>query len=410
MIIAGLIGYYIGTTKISIDLHKYQPVIAATSKEPPSSYNQLDFSQFWTVMQRLSSDYYDKSLIDPQKFLNGAIIGMVDSLNDPYTMYLPPAKNDDFKQSLAGQFEGIGAELGMNGKQIVVVAPLDGSPANKAGLRAGDEILKVDSDSSSGWSLAQTVDKIRGLKGTTVTLTVLDKGDAQPKDIAITRDTITVKSITYWIKNVKDIEGIKTQADGLKMAGNDKVAYIRLSQFGDTANKEWQDAALKLNQDLKLNKDVKGVVLDLRNNHGGYLNDAVVIISDFVRDGSAVLQEDRNGDRTAYAVTGKGILYDVPLIVLINKGSASASEIVAGAMQDYKRGILVGETSFGKGTIQEAEDLNGAGLHITIAKWLTPNGRWIHKIGLTPDISVSLDNKDQTHDTQLERAVEELVK
>lgn len=411
VIIAGLIGYYIGITKINIDWRNFQPAIEITGKEPPPSLSHLDFSQFWTVMDKLSTSYYNKQLIDPQKFLDGAITGMVSSLDDPYTLYLPPARNDDFKQGLAGKFEGIGAELGMKDKQIIVIAPLDGSPAKKAGLKAGDAILKVDSENTAGWSLTQAVDKIRGQKGTDVILNILHKSTSSPQDIRITRDTISVKSITYWLKSVKDIEGIDAKSSVFKNSQNDRVAYVRLSQFGDSANTEWQNVAATLDREVKKDKDIKGLVLDLRNNPGGYLNDAVYIGSEFLRDGSIVQQEDRNGDRTSFAVTGRGLLYDIPLVVLINKGSASASEIVAGAMQDEKRAILVGETSFGKGTIQEAEDLGGgAGLHITIAKWLTPNGRWIHQKGLTPDAAVALDPKDPSHDTQLEKAVEELVK
>ena len=411
LLIAGLIGYYVGVTKISVETKSSQPNIEVSSKEPPHAGGQVDFAPLWAVMQKLTSTYYDKSAIDPQKFLDGAIKGMVDSLDDPYTMYLPAAKNNDFKQGLAGKFEGIGAELGMKDKQIIVMAPLDGSPAQKAGIRSGDAILKVNSDYTNGWSLAQTVDKIRGPKGTEVMLTVLHKSDSQPKEIKIVRDTITVKSVTSWTKKVGDIEEINKKASGLSSSLETEVVYIRLSQFGDGTHAEWQDIAKKINAQLKADKNIRGVVFDLRNNPGGYLNDAVLIASEFIPDGVVVSQEDRNGDKTDYRVTGKGMLYDVPLVVLINKGSASASEIVAGALQDHKRAILVGETSFGKGTIQDAEDLGGgAGLHVTIAKWLTPSGNWIHKKGLTPDVKAEVDLKDQAHDLQLEAAIEELLK
>lgn len=411
IIISGLIGYYIGVTKITIDWRNFQPTIDVIGKEPPPSVSKVDFAPLWTVMQKLEDTYYDRKAIDPQKFLEGAITGVVSSLGDPYTVYLPPVRNSDFKQGLAGKFEGIGAELGMKGNQIIIVAPLDGSPAVKAGLRAGDVILKVNSDIISGWAIGQVVDKIRGPKGTDVTLEVLQKSDSQPKTITITRDTITIKSVISWTKKVKDIDEINKKADGLPSAENDKIAYIRLSQFGDSTNAEWQSVAAQIDRELKTDKDIKGVILDVRNNPGGYLTDAVYIASEFVKDGAAVLQEDRSGDRAAFRVSGKGLLYEVPLVVLINKGSASASEIVAGSMQDHKRAILVGETSFGKGTIQQAEDLGGgAGLHITIAKWLTPNGNWVHQKGLTPDIKVDVDTKDPSHDAQLEKAVEELVK
>lgn len=414
VVIAGLIGYVIGVTKINIAVKNFKPDIQVSSKEPPSSVMQGDFSQMWQVLDEIEGSFYDKKAIDPQKIINGAISGMVESLDDPYTVYLPPTQNDDFKQGLAGKFEGIGAELGFKSKQIIVVAPLNGSPAQKAGIKPGDSIVKVDDQVTFGWTLGQAVDKIRGPKGSTVKLSVVhEQGDA-PVDINITRDTITVNSLTTYTKKAKDIETISKTASKSAIA-DDKIIYIRLSQFGDSTNSEW----LKLSNDasvrLKTEKDIKGIVFDLRNNPGGYLNDAVFIASEFIKDGNVVLQEDKNGTRTSFPVSGKGLLYDVPLVVLINKGSASASEIVAGALRDHERATLVGETSFGKGTIQQAEDFGGgAGLHVTIAKWLTPNGDWVgngkNGTGLKPDFEVKLDEKDPEHDIQLEKAIEELVK
>ncbi len=414
IIISGLIGYSIGVTKIKIDVRNFSPDIQISSKEPPSSQMQADFSQFWQVLDKIEGTYYDKKSIEPQKIINGAISGMVESLDDPYTVYLPAKQNDEFKDGLAGKFEGIGAELGLKEKQIIVVSPLDGSPAKKSGITPGDAIVKVDDQVTFGWTLSQAVDKIRGPKGTTVKLSVVRKQGEAPIDVKIVRDTITVKSLTTYTKQAKEIESISKTASKSAIA-QDKIIYIRLSQFGDSTNSEW----LKLSNDaavrLKTEKDIKGIVFDLRNNPGGYLNDAVFISSEFIKDGAAVMQEDKNGDRTSFPVTGKGLLYDVPLVVLINKGSASASEIVAGALRDHKRAILVGETSFGKGTIQQAEDLGGgAGLHVTIAKWLTPNGTWVGNgktgAGLKPDVEVALDEKNPEHDTQLERAIEELSK
>jgi carboxyl-terminal processing protease len=411
VIIAGLIGYYVGVNKIAVDWHNYQPHVEITSKEPPSSLQHADFTLFWTVMQKIEDSYYDRKAIDAQKMLNGAISGMVGSLDDPYTMYLPPQQNQNFKQGLAGKFEGIGAELGMKGKQIIVVAPLDGSPAQKAGVKAGDAIIKVDDQVTAGWTLQQTVDKIRGPKGSPVTLTVVHKSDDKPVDLKIVRDTITVSSLTSWVKKVKDISEISSSADALKVAADDKVAYIRLSQFGDSTNDDWKKLVPGIAHQIQADSSIKGIVFDLRNNPGGYLTDAVYIVSEFVKSGAAVLQEDRNGERKPFPVTGDGQLTDVPVVVLINKGSASASEIVAGALRDHERAKLVGETSFGKGTIQQAEDLGGgAGLHVTIAKWLTPNGTWVHLKGLTPDITIPVDEKDPSHDKQLEGAIEELVK
>lgn len=409
VLIAGLIGYYIGVNKVAVDWKNYQPHVEITSKEAPAPLSPIDFGPFWKVLDKLENNYYDKDAIDPQKILNGAISGMVESLEDPYTMYLPPKENTDFKQGLAGKFEGIGAELGVKGKQIIVVAPIDGSPAQKAGIKPGDTIVKVNDQFTAGWTVAQAVEKIRGPKGSEVILGVLHKADQQPVDVKIVRDTITVKSLTNWTKPIKDIDEVK-QTDALKSVANDKIVYIRLSQFGDTTNAEWENLVNKLAQDLRNNSDIKGIIFDLRNNPGGYLNDAVYIASEFVKDGTAVMQEDKNKERTNYPVSGKGLLTDVPVVVLINKGSASASEIVAGALQDHNRAKLVGETSFGKGTIQQAEDLGGgAGLHVTIAKWLTPDGTWVHQKGLTPDVSIAVDKEDQAHDVQLEKAIEALL-
>jgi len=413
--IAGLIGYYIGVSKISLDWNNFQPHIEISSKEPPPSLQTGDASRMWDVLGKIESSYYDKKAIDKEKVLNGAISGMVSSLDDPYTVYLPPQQNDNFKQTLAGKFEGIGAELGLKGKDVIVVAPLDGSPAKKAGIKPGDIIVKVNDQYISGLPLNQVVEKIRGPKGTEIALNIQHKAGEQSQTVKLVRDTITVKSLTIWNKKIKDIEQVNDKASGLAQAKDNKIIYIRLSQFGDNTNDEWLNVANTVDRQVKSDKSIKGVVFDLRNNPGGYLNDAVYILSEFIKAGTAVMQEDKNGKKTPYPVSGKGLLTEVPVVVLINKGSASASEIVAGALRDHERAKLVGETSFGKGTIQQAEDLGGgAGLHVTIAKWLTPNGTWVgngkNGEGLKPDVAVALDKDDQSHDAQLEKAIEELVK
>lgn len=408
--ISAFAGYYVGVNKISYDWKNYRPEISVINKEPPSSLSQVDFTLFWNVWQKLENSYYDKKVIEPQKLVNGAISGMVESLGDPYTMFLPPVQNSSFKESMAGQFQGIGAELDMKNKQIIVVAPLDGSPAEKAGIRAGDAILEVNNQSTSGWTLNQAVEKIRGPKGTPVKLAILQKDSTRPKDVNIVRDVISIKSVYGWVKKVKDVDGIKL-TNNLKKEEERKVIYLRLSQFGDNTNQEWLGLVNNIYLEVGKDKDFKGVVVDLRNNPGGYLTDATFIASEFIKDGTVVIQDKGNGDKNHFSVTRKGLLVDTPVVVLINKGSASASEIVAGAIRDHKKGKLIGETSFGKGTIQQAEDLgDGAGLHVTIAKWLTPKEIWVHNQGLTPDVKVSLDEKDPSHDIQLEKAIEELLK
>lgn len=407
LLITFFIGYYVGVTKIQIDWKNYQPVIQATSKEPPAEITNVDFSQFWTVWQKLSQSYYDKSELDPQKMLNGAISGLVQSLGDPFTVYLPPTQNEGFKQGLAGQFSGIGAELGTKDKDIIVIAPLDGTPAQRSGIKAGDTILKVDGKSTAGWTLSQAVEKIRGPKGTDVTLTVIRKDQAKETDIKITRDVITVKSVSGFVRKASGFEGI--DKDKFKDS-NANIAYIRLSQFGDGTNKDWLDLSEKIHSQIENDETFIGIILDLRNNPGGYLSDAVFIASEFLSQGqTVVIEESGTFTRRNLTVERRGRFQDAEVVVLINKGSASASEIVAGALQDHGRAKLLGETSFGKGTIQEATDFgNGAGLHVTIAKWLTPDGTWVNENGLEPDIKVASDGNEL--DPQLEKAIEELLK
>ncbi len=416
-----LAGYYFGVNKVHLDWQNYKPSLSVVNQEPPPNLINVDFSPFWIVWQRLEAGYYDKTKLDEQQMLNGAIEGMVNSLGDPFTMYLPPVQNTNFKQSLAGQFFGIGAELTTKEKSIIVISPLDGSPAEKAGIKAGDTIVGVDGKSTATWTLSQAVEKIRGPKGTQVVLTVVHKGSQKSVDIKIIRDVIQVKSVAM---NVLSAECTSTgctlipKGDPCTKSDCVDYAYLRLSQFGDNTNKEWAGMIKGIVDKMKSDNKVKGVVLDLRNNPGGYLTDAQFIASEFLPQGDKIVYEDpcppgsTEADCNLY-VNRPGLLADstFKVVILINGGSASASEIVSGALRDHKRAILVGEKSFGKGTVQEAEDLgDGAGLHVTIAKWLTPNGTWVHGKGLTPDVAVNLDPKNPDVDTQLEKAVFELLK
>lgn len=410
ILITFFLGYFIGTSKVSLDWKNYKPVLGVASKEPPPGVN-VDFANFWAAWEGVNTKYYDKTKIDPEKMLNGAISGMLGTLEDPFTIYLPPVNNKDFKQGMAGEFTGIGAELGTRENKIVVISPLSDSPAIKAGVKPEDTILKVDGVSTQGWSLAQAVTKIRGPKGTTVALTIQSKDAKNSRDVKITRDVITVKSIDGYVKKIKDIGGIKI-TDALKPNAEKDIMYLRLTQFGDKTNDDWEALINELNLKVQNNPNFEGIVLDLRNNPGGYLSDAAFITSEFIEKGqTVVIQEEGTGSKTKLNAERKGLLLDKPLVVLINKGSASASEIVSGALRDYNRAKLVGETSFGKGTVQQAVDLGqGAGVHITIAKWLTPKGTWVNGKGLEPDVKVTPDTKDQSHDVQLEKAIEELLK
>ncbi|HVT01149.1 MAG TPA: S41 family peptidase [Patescibacteria group bacterium] len=410
VIISAAIGYFAGTNKVSFDLKNYKPILAVTSKNPPPGEN-LDMKLFYDVLSRVNESYYDKSKLDAKKIEYGAISGMLSSLGDPYTSFFPPQQNTDFKTTMSGEFSGIGAELSLNSDNIItVISPLDDSPAQKAGVKAGDMILKVNGETTSGWDVSKAVDNIRGQKGTPVTLTILHEKSKTPIDVKIVRDTIVVKSVTGWVKNFSCNNG-----DCQEDSKGKPVAYIRLSQFGDKTNDEWQSVVNDIHA-KSAGKKLSGVILDLRNNPGGYLSDAVFIASEFLKGGTVVIQEDGNGNQEPMNVSRVGTLQDEPVIVLINKGSASASEIVSGALRDNNRAKLLGETSFGKGTVQQAEDLDGGGsVHISVAKWLTPNGTWVHHKGLTPDIKVTFDASKSAKlksglDNQLQAAINEFLK
>lgn len=409
------IGYSLGHYKVSAQWTNYKPILSITNQNPPNGQN-LDMSTFYEVIDRLNASYYDKSKIDAQKISNGAISGMLQSLGDPYTSFFPPKENEAFKTQLAGEFSGIGAELSINtDNQVEVVSPLDGSPAQKAGIKSGDLILAVNGSSTVGWDIAKAVENIRGPRGSQVKLTILQENQKEAKEFKITRDTIQVKSVTSWLKTF-NCNGENCSAQDNCTTNCSDIAYIRISQFGDKTNDEWMQSVNALLPKIRSSKNFKGLVLDVRNNPGGYLNDAVYIASEFVKEGPIVVQEDGKGKKDPLNVNRTGVMFELPMVVLINKGSASASEIVAGALQDYGRAELVGENSFGKGTIQEAVDVKGGGsVHLSIAKWLTPKERWIHEKGLAPDIEVKYDatassKMKDNMDNQLLEAVKELAK
>ncbi len=403
------IGYNLGIHGTTVGISSDKRVVV--NQEQPAGTN-VDFSLFWDVWQRLQSSYIDKADLNVQKMVYGAISGMVNAIGDPYTLFLPPHDNTDFKDNLSGQFDGIGAQLDMKDGNVIVQTPLKGNPAEKAGIRPGDYILKVDGVSTAGWTVAQAVLKIRGPKGTTVKLQILHQSDTKPIDIAIVRDTITVSTVDTWIKQLSDIPEIAGTPSQTVLAGKSgKVAYIKLSQFGDHTNDEMAAAVSQVASAYASDSTIKGLVFDLRNNPGGYLESAVHIASEFVASGTVVSQVNSDGTKQDYPVDHKGELLTIPMVVLINKGSASAAEIVSGALKDHKRATLVGEVSFGKGSVQTPEDLpDGSGLHITTGKWLLPSGSWINKIGITPNVIVSSDLVTATSDAQLGKAIEVLFK
>lgn len=379
---------------------------SGSSKPVRLERSSLDFTQFWDVWDTLEKTYVDTNKIDSKKMIYGAIAGMTAALGDPYTIYLPPQENQTSKEDLNGEFEGVGIQLGYVKGTLAVQTPLENHPAIKVGVKAGDLILhikddvtKVDQD-TTGLSLQEAVKLIRGKKGTAVTLKFYreDKGTFEK---TIVRDTITMPSAEL-------IRGDWVNGKWEKSEMG-KIAWLRVYRFGDNTQQQWDEAVEKIVADRQ---NIAGVVLDLRNNPGGFLQTSISLASDFIPEGVIVKQQGKEITET-YTVTRRGRLLGMPLVVLINEGSASASEILAGALRDRLGIQLVGEKSFGKGTVQEAMDLRGgAGLHVTVAKWLLPNGDWIHEKGLQPAVEVALPetatDSATTIDTQLEAAIKAL--
>lgn len=344
---------------------------------------------FWTVWDILSESYVDETILNDQNQVYGAIKGMVSALNDPYTVYMNPDETKEFDQSLSGELEGIGAELTVRDQALVVVSPLKNSPAEKAGLLPEDIVYKIDGEVTAEMSLFDAIMKIRGEKGTKVTLTIIRRGIDEPFDVGIVREKVNVESVSMEDK------------------GNG-IYYLSISQFSENTTVEF---SAKVNQLIL--KQPKGLILDLRYNGGGLLDIAVNVLSELIPGKKvAVSIKQRNAEKNQQLyVNGNAHLGTVPLVVLINKGSASASEIVAGAIQDYKRGILMGEKSFGKGSVQDIHPLkDGSSLRITIAKWYTPNDQNIDHVGIKPDIEIKMTDEDyeQKKDPQLDAAIEYL--
>lgn len=381
-------GYYLGVNGYRAEITKSLSV--SVNRLTPADKN-VDMSLFWQVWDLMSQKYYDKSKLIPSQMVYGAIEGMVASAGDPYTSFLPPAQNKVVNDNLSGSFGGVGIEIGYKKGQLAVIAPLPGTPAEKAGVKPGDYIIKitdkaknVDVD-ATGMSTNTAVTYIRGTEGTKVTLTLLREGVDKPIVIELTREKIDVPSVTM----VWEGEG-------------KNIAHIKISEFGAETKSEWN----KYVTEILTKKDTKGIIVDLRNNPGGYMQAAIDLASDFVPTGTVVvIQENGDGTREEYKSTTLPRLENYKTVVLINGGSASASEILSGALRDDRGFKLIGDKSFGKGTIQEPLDMTGgSGVHITTAKWLTPNGTWVHEKGLTPDISVA--NPDNaTEDAQLNAAI-----
>jgi carboxyl-terminal processing protease len=356
------------------------------SRSPEGGLGQdVDFDLYWEVWDALHEKYVDKDKINDKELFYGSIEGMVRAMNDPYSVFMDPLEAKDFQESLnETSFEGIGAEISIRDNVLTVVSPLEGTPADKAGLRPGDKILAIDGTSTANMNLDDAVQRIRGEEGTEVVLTVLRESFQEPQDIPIVRGEIVVKSV-------------RTKME-------DDIFVIEITNFKndtfDLFNQAVQEA---------VKKDPGGIVLDLRNNPGGYLQGAVEVASEWVEDGNVVIEEFAGGEKQEYEAKGVARLKDFNTVVLINQGSASASEIVAGALQDHEEAIILGEKSFGKGSVQSLQDFeNKSSIKITVAKWLTPSGDTIEEKGIEPDIEVEMSQEDydQVKDSQLDRALE----
>ena len=409
LLLAGGVGYQLGERNVSFGVSPDKRVILNTASPTGSS---VDFALFWDVWSKLTHYYVDPTMIDVQKMVYGAISGMVSAVGDPYTSFFPPKENKQFKEDLGGAFEGIGAQLGLKEGRVVIVSPLKGTPAEAAGLKPSDIILKVDDADTAGWTVEEAVNKIRGPKGTKVKLTILRVTSADgPREISITRNTITIPSVTWWVKSPSEVTEIKSATEAAKIRTSSKrVAYIQITRFGDNTNADW-DKAVDGVLAAQASAPLSGLILDLRNNPGGYLEGAVYIGSDFIKNGTIVSQVNSDKSRQDYTPEKKGRLYTMPVVVLVNKGSASAAEIVSGALRDARHAKLIGETTFGKGTVQTPFDLSGgSSVHITTGKWLLPSGSSISQKGLTPDIAVPIsDTAGATEDAQLARGIEALL-
>lgn len=350
---------------------------------PAGVSGDVNFGMFWNVWNTVKKDFVDQPVSEKDLFY-GALEGMVAGANDPYTSFFDPEAAEQFNSELSGKFFGIGAEIGLNKDgDIAVIAPLPGTPADTAGLKADDRILAIDGVDTSGMTVSEAVDRIRGDKGTEVKLIILHSGDKQAKEIPITRDEITVKSVKSEVRS-------------------DDIAVITVSIFNEDTEKLFAAAV----DDVK-KKNPQGLIIDLRNNPGGLL-DAAINLAGYWMDGQTAVIEKTESEARNYPADGPNTLQGMPTVVLVNGGSASASEILSGALQDYHMATIIGEQTFGKGSVQEFQNFSdGSAVKITVARWFTPLDRSIDKEGITPDTEVKFTEADFNAklDPQLQAAI-----
>ncbi len=366
----------------------YSPAVQPDQQAATPSDMQDLFKPFWEAWNVVHKQYVNQPVND-EKLMQGAIRGMMDSLGDKQTFYMDPQLYKDQTSSLQGQYEGIGAYVDTQGDYLMIVSPIQGSPADKAGLQPGDKVIAIDGQDMTGVNPEEARQKVLGPDGTKVTLTILRQGEPKPFDVTITRAQIVIHSVTG------------------KMLQND-IAYIDINTFGDQTTQELRDTLGTL-----LKQNPKGIIIDLRNNPGGYLNTAIEVASEFIDKGVIVSEQYGDGHRDVHDAIGNGQATKIPLVVLINEGSASASEILAGALQDYGRAKLVGVKSYGKGSVQNWVPLSNSegAARVTIAKWLTPKDRAIDHVGLTPDVYVPMTLEDfrAGRDPQLDAAIQTML-
>lgn len=373
------LGYLVGHQNLIFE-QNYKPKVVHKELVKPKT---VDFGLFWDAWNKVGEKYVGKP--DTQKMVYGAISGMISALGDPYSAFMEPNFSKNFLEDLSGEIQGIGAEISLKDKQLIVVSPLSDSPAQKAGLKPNDQILKIDEEQTEGLSLDEAISKIRGKAGTKVKLAIIRDDWKEPQIFEITRAKIIIKSVEWQVKD-------------------NNIAYIKITQFGDDTMDLLRQAVGDINK-----KQLKTVILDVRHNPGGYLDAAVEVTSLFLKEGVVVKEQYKDGHIEETKTKKQPETFDGKILVLINDGSASASEIVAGALQDAGRAILIGQKTFGKGSVQELEELKqGAALRLTVAKWLTPKGRSIDNAGIEPDVKVDLSEEDQKagRDPQLDKALE----
>ncbi len=396
-----IIGVAIGSYFAPVDNAQTAIKVVNTDDNSNHTVEEVDFQQFWDVWDYVKNSYVQDSVSDEQLFY-GALQGMLASLEDPYSVYLEPKVSEEFTTELSGNFEGIGAEIGIRDELLTVIAPLTGTPAYRAGLRSGDIILKIDNMETRGISLEEAVTNIRGEKGTEVILSVAREGEDGVQEVSIVRDTIEIDSVRFISRSIGD-----ANEEEFKLMDGD-IALVELLYFNENTLSDWNVTVQKI-----IEANPKGIILDLRNNPGGFLGTAIEIAGEWANGSPVVQEKHRDGTIIEHRARRVARFADIPTVVLINGGSASGSEIVAGALQDYGLATLVGETSFGKGSVQDLRSFpDGSSVKLTIAKWLTPLGRSINEEGITPDVEVEMTREqyEQNLDPQLEKALEILKK